>query len=139
MEWNKVKQLEDKGAIEEFEKKFNYILPVDFKEFVENYNGARPNIKVFDCKESKMHVFNHMLSFNKNDKLNIWNINFNSDNSSDKYLIFGVTSFGDFLCFDRETNHVIYLEHETMEIEEVATTFTQFINSFYDPEMQNKR
>ena len=31
-------------------------------------------------------------------------------------------------------NHVVYIDHETAEVEEVADTFTEFINSLYEYE-----
>jgi len=139
MEWLYSDKLKDNNLIEKLESELNYNFPVDFKKIVLLNNGACPTPNVFDSKVSRENVFDHLLSFNKEDKANIWKINTRSDYASDKYIIFGICSFGDFLCFDKETNNVIYLDHETMEIEEAATTFTQFINSFYDPEMQNKR
>ncbi len=141
MEWLYGDKLESVELIKEFEEQINYKFSKDFKNFILENNGACPFPNTFDGKVSKENVFDHLMSFNKDDKGNIWNANFKSDYKSDKYIIFGICSFGDFLCFDRKTNNVIYLEHETMKTEEIASTFTKFINSLYDfddPNIQKK-
>ena len=35
---------------------------------------------------------------------------------------------------ENNNNHIVYIDHETAEIEEVADTFTEFINSLYESE-----
>lgn len=135
MEWLYGNKLESYDSIKEFEEQINYKFPKDFIKFILENNGACPFPNTFDGTISKENVFDHLMSFNKVDKGNIWNANFKSDYKSNKYIIFGICFFGDFLCFDRKTNNIIYLEHETTEIEVIASTFTQFINSLYEPEV----
>ena len=46
----------------------------------------------------------------------------------------GQYSFGDHICFDTTNNHIVFIDHETLETEELADTFSEFINSLYEYE-----
>ena len=51
-----------------------------------------------------------------------------------RYIPFAYSEGGNDICFDTSNNHIVYIDHETADIEEVADTFTGFINSLYEYE-----
>ena len=69
--WKFVKQLKDDTNINEYEAKY-ITLPIDLREVIAEYNGARPNKKIFDTLNTKERVFNSLISFRKEDKMNIF-------------------------------------------------------------------
>jgi SMI1 / KNR4 family. len=137
MNWRSVKPLVSGKEVEEFEEKIRYQFPTSFKEFIRLNNGGKPSHKAFNTKTTKERVFNNLLSFNKNDSLNIWIFNdwdgimsdWNKTDLMNSYVAFAQDAFGNLICFDRSNNHIVLIEHETMCVEPVAENFNKFIAS----------
>ena len=135
MNWRAITPLVDGDEIEEFENSINYQFPKSFKEFIPLHNGGKPSHKVFKTKTSREKVFNNLLSFNKNDLDNIWEINdwnasmsdWNKDGSMNNYVAFAQDAFGNLICFDKTNDHIVFIDHETLSIEPVADSFSEFI------------
>lgn len=140
MEWRYVKELKNEGLVAEFEEMIGYEFPQDFKECINFINGGRPKYQDFDttfCEGRDILAIN---SFNKDDSGNMWN-SYEWDEDcgefegfTGRYIPFAYSEGGDDICFDTSNNHVVYIDHETAEVEEVADTFTEFINSLYEYE-----
>lgn len=128
MDWKYVKPIASVEIINEFERNFNYKFPADYKECAIKYNGGRPKVKVFDTTTTKECEFKSLLSFNRDDRETIWNVN---ENCKESYIVFAIDSAGNSICFNKSDNTIIFVNHETKSVEKIADNFTTFINSLY--------
>lgn len=142
MEWLFIRPLKSDELIAEYEGKVDYHFPEDFKECVRQNNGANPGPEVFISwhgKRKRKRVLNNLFSFNKEDKSTIWHYNDWRGDMSDwykfsngeveNYIAFACDPFGDLICFDKRNDSVVWIDHETMNVEFVAKSFTEFIES----------
>lgn len=133
MEWKYVKPLYSSNSITEFEEIYKFSFPNDYKDYIKQYNGGRPNLYVFDTDKTKERTIKSLLSFNKEDKETIWNINeWNNFELSEKYIAFGIDNFGNLICFNISSGHIVFLNMEDSSIELIAETFSKFIEKLYD-------
>ena len=133
MNWNYVKPLKSANLINEFENLVGYEFPKDFKEFVMQYNGGRPEHKTFDTDSTEERVFNDLLSFNKEDISTIWKTNEgNIEGLPDKYVVFADDPFGNLICFDKDNDNVIFWNHDDESVEHIANTFTELLDKLYE-------
>ena len=140
MKWDYVEELKSVQLISEYEEKVSYHFPGEFKEFIILYNAGYPEYTIFNSYRGKKkikRVFNYLYSFNKEDKDCIWEYNdwngymsgWNTEGKMEKYVAFAGDPFGNLICFDKTDDKIVFIDHETHEIEEVADSFTEFINS----------
>ena len=140
MKWNRPKLLESADLIEEYESEVGYIFPEDFKAVIKENNGARPELKLFKSyidRRRVERVFDHLLSFNKNDSWSIWDCNdwngdmrdWNENGKMENFVAFAGDPFGDLICFDKTNDHIVFIDHETLSIESVADSFSGFVAS----------
>lgn len=133
MEWKYVKPLSSVENINEFECLVRYSFPKDFKIYVEEKNGGRPNKKAFDTNIHKGHELKSFLSFNKEDKETVWKIfNGNKEELSDRYIPFAIDNFGNLICFNVDNDNIVFINHEDKNVEIAAENFTEFINGLYE-------
>ncbi len=140
MEWRYVKEIKSENLIKEFEQVVGYVLPDDFKESIHFINGGRPEFAFFDTELCEERDILQICSFNKDDPGSIWD-SYEWDEECEefegftgRYIPFAYSGCGDDICFDSSNNHIVYIDHEEAEVEEVADTFTEFINSLYECE-----
>lgn len=133
MNWNYVQPLVNDNLINKYEKEINYTFPFDFKECVKQNNGGFPEYRIF----FENLVFGKLLSFNKEDKLNIWSYkDWNDDwktlsnNKIDNYVAFAIDAFGNFICFDKNTNEIVLIDHESTTFSpiKIANTFSELVH-----------
>lgn len=139
MEWLFGYKLESENLITEYEQRMNYKFPKSFTECVKKHNGTHPSLKIFlsKGKRKRKRVFNSMFSFNQNDIDTIWNYNqwngkssdWNEDGKMENYVAFADDPFGNLICFDKTNDKIIFIDHETLQIESVADSFEEFINN----------
>ena len=135
MDWKYAKPLTSKELIHAFEVYTDYKLPEDFKACVLNHNGGRPSSKTFDTHVTTERALKSLLSFNKDDRENIWKVNdWNTQELKKRFVAFAIDNFGNLICFDQKDNSVIFLETENLQVEKVAKNFTAFLNMLYEPE-----
>ena len=133
MEWKYVKPLSSEDLIEEFERLAKYSFPDDFKKCVSSYNGGRPSLKTFDTDSAKERELKSFLSFNKDDRETVWKIyDWNKDDLSDRYIPFAIDNFGNLICFDSDNNGVVFLDHDNLNSEQIAKSFTEFMTVLYE-------
>ena len=131
MGWKYVKQLSSEESIEAFERLVNYAFPKNFKDCVKQYNGARPKYRVFDTDKKTGRELKSLLSFNREDKETVWDIyEWSKTEHQGKYIPFAIDNFGNLICFDR-TGKIVFINHETLELEVVASSFEEFIGGLY--------
>lgn len=137
MEWLCAKKIQDSEVFEKLFEIIGYQYPDEFRSFALQFNGATPAEDEFDTIQTEGRVLNRFLSFNKNDIETIWkfidqNCSWSIEDLDWRYIPFANDPFGNYICFDRTNDHIVFWDHETGEVEEVADTFTVFINSLYE-------
>lgn len=128
MEWKYVKKIKDINSVEKVEMRYAVSLPIFLKETILRYNGGRPERNIFDSQNCKEKVFKCLLSYNENDRENIYAFDKFFKN---KYIPFAVTEFGDVLCLDDEKQVVLYL-HESDSFERVCKDVCSFFEGLYN-------
>ena len=151
MKWYYVKQLQSKKLIDEFENLREYKFPNSFKECVILNNGGHPEFEAFDTEKTEERCISYFLSFNKDDNSTVWksveayksNIevaeqgeDYNEatalTNLFNRYVIFAYTPFGDDIAFDKTDDSVVFIDHETLNVEKITNSFEEFLNCLYD-------
>lgn len=151
LEWDFVRSLEDENLIDEFEKAVKYKFPVSFRKCVVMNNGGYPSKEIFDTDVAEERCIGYLLSFNHNDRCSVWNAleAYESNikvaeqykdleelkmlqNIMDNYVIFADDPGGNEIAFDKTDNSVVYIDHETLEVEHIADSFDEFLDCLYD-------
>lgn len=128
MEWKYVKSLKDDKSITNVEKIYNVKIPGYLKEIIMKYNGGRPLKNIFDTTNSKERVFKSLLSYNKEDKENIYLCD---ELFHRGYIPFAITPSSDVICIDKESQNVELYLHESDIFEWICSDIIKFINSLY--------
>lgn len=97
-------------------------------------------------------MFGYLLSFNKNDsEFTIWEAVVAYDGHIqvakecgdledinayetifNRYVIFADTPFGNEIAFGRTDDSVVFIDHETLDVEKVADSFDEFLDCLYE-------
>lgn len=129
MEWKYVKPLKDNSIIEDLEKTYSIEIPKFLKEVVLQNNGGRPKKTLFNTQNSKERVLQGLISFNKDDKANI----FIYDGILKRgYIPFGITEFGDIVCINNKNKSVELYLHETDTFENVCDKIEIFFRTLFN-------
>lgn len=135
IKWRSIDKLKDKNNIDSLFKTLGYNIPDGYRNVVTKYNAGHPNPSLFDTKVSKKHVFGYLLSFNKEDKHNIFKyINGDIEGLPIKVIPFATDPFGNLICFDYRKNrnpNIVYWLHENDEVIFIANNFVDFLNGLY--------
>ena len=128
MTWKYVKKTsEDKITAVEKNNKVN--LPKDLKDLILANNNGRPTLSTFDTKKTKERVLKKLLSYNEDDTENIYDAIDFLQGQKDLFPI-GSDPFGNFICLEN-SNKIVFFNHETNEIEDIANSVTEFMNKLY--------
>lgn len=111
------------------ESQFGVKLPADVKKVFMAFNNGRPSACLFDSPKAKEHVMKKLLSFNKKDIENIYMAKAVLDNDNKTLFPLANDPSGNLICLSN--NKIVYWHHETGEVEFLANTFTEFIESLY--------
>lgn len=132
--WKYVKKLRNNKNIGRFEDIVERILPNDYKETVALYNGGRPDkssVKV----DSRERVFKSLLSFNTEDKENIFDVHKWLESKLHKNLVpFAIDPAGNYFCFDYKNSDkmsVVYWNHENQSISKICNNFSELLEELY--------
>lgn len=132
MKWKYVKPLKSEDLLNDYEKLTEYKLPKDFRKFVIELNGGRPERKGFSTNTDKNRELKSFLSFNPNDKETVWQAyEWLKDEFGNKYLAFAIDNFGNVICFDTDNGNVVFLNHEDLSVECISATFGDFMKALY--------
>lgn len=117
-----------------FEKCHLWMFPDSFVDLCTKHNGGKPS-KIF-CysyinNEKHERAIKRFLSFNEEDKENIWAITFNHLSDGHKEIPFAIDMFGNLFCFDSDFKIVFY-NHESDNYEAVSDSFESFMESLYE-------
>lgn len=129
MEWKYVKPLTDGKSIANIEQKYDVEIPKYVKDIIIKYNGGRPLKNIFNTKNTEEIVFKSLLSYNKEDKENIYIY----DKLFHKgYIPFAITEFGDAICVNIDNEFIELYLHELDKFEYVCDNIEKFLNILYN-------
>ena len=138
MEWLFIKPLRDEKLIDQFEQKVGYRFPLVFRECVMKNNGGNVEPDCFDTQKEEGKVFNRLFSFDPADRGSMWVMAFPADEEEavamKNYVPFADSPNGDAICFDRRDDSIVYVDHETLDVEYVAPSFQAFLDKLYSDE-----
>lgn len=140
MEWEFVRPLVSESLINDYEKAIDYTFPEEFVLCIKQNNNGYPSYSSFiswSGKRKRKRVFDHLFSFNTEDRTTIWNYNdwdgrfhdWNENENMNKYVAFAGDPFGNLICFDKTNDHIVFIDHETLSVEPVADSFSDFVAS----------
>lgn len=117
--------------IKKVSKQLNYDIPVDYQNFYLSQESLHIKPNMFKINNNEK-MISYLFSMDENSKTYI--IKFQSfDSQYEKQLIpFAELEFGDLLCFDRNSNEIIYYNHELDIIEKVADNWHQLEGNLYN-------
>jgi hypothetical protein len=131
MEWKYVKTLRNENAVKEFLLKQNINLSEDAILCLETNNGGRPLLNRFDTNKNKECVFKALLSYNQDDKENIYH-SYSEELKNQSLFPLATDPAGNFICADLANGEQLVLwKTESGTREEVATSLTNLISSLY--------
>lgn len=130
IQWKYVKPLENEEIVTLYLEKENLKIPKELIECLKSNNGGRPSINAFDTNVAKERVFKSLLSFNYNDFETI-HIVYNSFFREKKLFPFATDPSGNYICVVLEDNSIVYFEMESQKIEQIADSFSEFLELLY--------
>ena len=128
MEWKYIKPLKELKSIEHIENTYNVHIPQYLKSIILKYNGSRQEKKCFDTQNYKEKVLKSILSYNKEDKENIYMFD---DIFSKGYIPFAISEFGDLICIDNKSGNIKLYMHEQDVFEYVCEKIENFFEKLY--------
>lgn len=130
--WKRVKTLSDLNSLNKFEKEYRISLPDSLKDFITINNGGRPSLDIIKTETGKEVEIKALLSFNKEDTENIYNvIEYFKKEFNGTIVPIATESSGDYFCIDITTGSIVYWEQETNAITFISKNFNEFIRSLY--------
>ncbi|MBO2608500.1 SMI1/KNR4 family protein [Shewanella algae] len=126
-EWRYIKPLETESLISDVEGQLGFKFTDSYVDFVKKYNGSRPPLSVFTTDSLQEKTIKSFLSFNPGDVENIVKLNRGVAEISEMLVAFAIDNFGNYICFDRKNNMVLFLDFETGETELIDKSFSDFL------------
>lgn len=110
--------------------KLKYDIPRDFAEYYSSLDTVRIKEKFFEFNNSEK-IIQTILSMDETNKMYILKYQ-GHDSVYDNILItFAILEFGDSLCFNRNTNEIMYYNHEDDTITPIANNWNEFYKTLY--------
>lgn len=129
--WKYIKPLKNPNEIEIFLKENSLQLPEDVIKCMKDNNGGRPSKDIFDTEESIEHVFKALLSLNREDKENIYNI-YSSEFKEIELFPFATDPAGNYICIDLKDNKIVFYNHENSRKEYICNNFHDLEDLLYE-------
>jgi hypothetical protein len=131
MEWKYVKPLKDETSLDRLKKECGFTLPAEYVKIVKQYNGGRPQNKLFLTATQTEHQLKTFLSLNEDDRENVWEtFEWESPAVVKGYLVFAVDGFGNLICL-KKNGSVVFYNHEKIAEELVSKSFKEFMDALY--------
>lgn len=127
---DKIKQLNIE-ALNIISKQLNYTFPSDYCDYYSSQISLhiKPNLLKINNIEK---MIRHLFSMDENSKTYIMKFQKFDSNYEKQLVPFAELEFGDLLCFDRNTNDIIYYNHEQDTISKVADNWQQLKDMLYE-------
>ncbi len=111
-------------------KELGYNLPIDYCVYYAKQINLhiKPNLFKINDIEKKI---NSLLSMDSDSKVFILNYQKLDSQYNEKIVPFAVLEFGDYLCFDKNNNNIVYYNHETDTVETISKNWDDFYKILY--------
>ena len=126
-EWRYIKHLANENVIKETESQLGVKFCNSFVAFIKKYNGGRPPISVFDTDKTEERTIKSFLSINPADTENMIKSNLFVSKIRDDIVPFGIDNFGNYICFSKSNENIVFLDFETGDIEKITDGFDEFL------------
>ena len=127
MEIKYVKALVNKDSIRTLFEQINKTMPEGFEDFFKKYNGGRPTQNICFLYNGAEKVVNSFLSFNKDDKENIYKAIKRVSQNNLEIIPFASDPAGNYFCI--KSNEIVFYSHEDEEIYKISNSFNEFIDN----------
>lgn len=127
-EWHYIKPLNSDKRISEAEEKLRFEFNESYADVVKKYNGGRPPISSYDTQSKTERTIKSFLSLNPEDSENVFTADRYVSEISKDLIPFAIDNFGNYICFERNSESIIFLDFETGVRELVSESFSDFIN-----------
>ena len=124
MECKYVKPLTNTALISDFFSGYDVDVPQGFSDFFVANNGGRPESNECSTKDGSERIVNNFLSFNMEDKENVYKAARRVAEDNDKLIPFAKDPGGDYFCL--LDNKVVIWSHEDGGTIDIADTFKSF-------------
>lgn len=129
MKWHYTEPLASELPIREFEADNAITLPADYRAFVRENGGGKPERCSYKTADGREHIVSYLLSFAPGSAVSIHS--FNPDTS--RYVAIAIDPFGNLWCLERETGHIVFRNHETGSVTDAAESFSAFLDKLATP------
>lgn len=129
--WKYVKNNVTDIAIKEAEQLSGFSFSDDLKKIIVSFNNGRPTVNMFDTERVEGRVFEKLLSVNRADCENIFEVNeaLKGLLPSDLFVV-AADPFGNYICIDKEHKAFLW-DHETSGREATGKKVWELIDSLY--------
>lgn len=129
MKWHYTEPLASELPIREFEADNAITLPADYRAFVRENGGGKPERCSYKTADGREHIVSYLLSFAPGSAVSIHS--FNPDTS--RYVAIAIDPFGNLWCLERKTGHIVFRNHETGSVTDAAESFSAFLDKLAAP------
>ena len=130
--WGFVEPLQDPSLIRAYERQEWVRFPKEFKELVASVNGAYPSREEFITEQGTVTDLKCLLSFNRDSSNSIWVMpDYDNKKLRKQYSVFAEDSNGNYICFQKNNLNIVWIDHETENVEKVAPDFGSFLNMLF--------
>ena len=130
--WKRVKPLVEKDSINKFQEIYGIVFPEELKELIKANNGGRPSLDIIKTVEGEELEVKALLSFNKEDVENIYNvINYFKEHFQGRIVPIATEPSGNYFCINLTNNSIVYWNHETNKETLISNGIKEFLMSLY--------
>ena len=130
MKWHYTEPLASDLPIREFEADNAITLPVDYRAFVRENGGGKPERCIYKTADGQERIVSYLLSVAPGRAVSIRS--FNPDTS--RYVAIAIDPLGNLWCLERETGHIVFRNHETGSVTDAAKNFSAFLDKLAAPD-----
>ena len=132
LKWRYTRGLKDINCFNSIKNKYKIDASEALKTCILSFNGGRPDKDAFDTEVTKEREMKRLLSFNRLDEENVYDILdvFKDDNV--KLYPFAMDPAGNYICEDVENKNIIFYNHENKDKEYISKDFESFLDVLYE-------
>ncbi len=122
-EWKYVESVNEKD-LEKLEANFSIKLPSDYKNLLKSCNRGKPTRCRFDISDRKACVLDYFIDLSKAKSI--------AESIGQTELIpIGNDPFGNIIAYKKDSLKIVFWDHETKKVKNIADSFTDFLNMLY--------
>ncbi|MCI8347737.1 MAG: SMI1/KNR4 family protein [Bacilli bacterium] len=118
--------------INNVEREINYTFDEAYKQYLLKHSSLKLEKNILGLANGNEKLVRHFYSMDPNSKIYILKYQSFDSELKDKLVPFAELEFGDTLCFERETNKIIFYNHELDMSTTIADNWNDFIKELYD-------